>query len=183
MELKMIRQILQKYFEGESSEQEEQLLEEYFRSASVAKDLEKYRSFFVGFQELSAKRDKKLEGEIMDFILENEHREKTRYRWLWQAASSIAAAIVVALIAVNFYTTPYKWEDTYTDPDQAYAEAAQAIRYVAGRYQKGLANLQPVKKLNVASKPLQRGMDKLQKGFQEVEYLEKLNDKIKNQEQ
>jgi hypothetical protein len=181
MELKTIRQTLQKYFEGESSEQEEQLLEEYFRSGDLDPALEKYRVLFSGIQELSVGRDEKLEEEIMDYILENEHREKNRYRWLWQAVSGIAAAVAIALVVVNFYANRYQWKDTYADPNQAYAEASQALRYMAAHYQKGLANLEPIKKINAASRPLHEGMGKLEKGFQDIQYLEKVNEKLKNQ--
>jgi hypothetical protein len=38
-----------------------------------------------------------IEEEIMDFILENENREKTRYRWLWQTVTGIAASVIIVL--------------------------------------------------------------------------------------
>jgi hypothetical protein len=177
----MIKQILQKYFDGESSGQEEQLLEEYFRSGEVDQALEKYRIFFSGIEELSTKRDERLEEEIMDFILETEHSERNRYRWLWQAVSSIAAAVAIALVVANFYGNQHQWKDTYSDPDLAYAKASHALQYVAGHYQKGLANLRPVQKVNAAPKPLQMGIEMLEKGFQDIQYLEQVNEKLKNQ--
>ena len=183
MELKEIKQILQKYFDGESSEQEEQLLEEYFHSDIIAQELMKYRSFFTGISELSSKRDERLEEEVMDYILENENREKTHYRWLWQTASGIAAALVIALIVVNWGNNQSQWKDTYSDPEQAYAEATRTLQYVAGHYQKGIANLQPVKKIHSACEPLHHGLIKLEKGFQEMQNIEKINEKLKKQYQ
>jgi hypothetical protein len=184
MEPKEIKAILQKYFEGTSSEQEEQLLSDYFNSPMIAPELRKYQSFFAGIQELSAEgKDELLADDIMDRILENEHREKIHYRWLWQTVSGVAAALLIALLAVNLYTGDTKWEDTYSDPDQAYAEAAIALQYVAGYYQKGMAGLEPVKAINRAPQPMNRSLNKLEKGFQEIQEMEKINEKLKNKEQ
>lgn len=184
MEPKEVEQILQKYFEGISTEPEEQLLTDYFNSRTIAPELQKYQPFFVGLQELSNEgRDGVLEDEIMDYILEKEYREKTHYRWLWQTVSGIAAALLIALLAVNLYTGKAEWEDTYSDPNQAYAEAVLALQYVAGHYQKGMEGLEPVKTINKASQPLNRSLNKLDKGFQKIQDMEEINKKLKKQEQ
>ena len=179
MDLKEIKQKLYLYFDGQSTEQDEQDLRNYFSSAEVDDELIQYSEFFGGLNELSEKRDEQLEGEIMDFILENEFREKARYRWLWQAVTGVAAVLLIALLAVNFNQNQHNWEDTYSDPNQAYAEASKTIQFVAGKYQKGLAQLQPVQKVSTAKKPLKTGLNILQKGFQEVENIEKINKKLK----
>ena len=47
----------------------------------VAEELTEYKEFFGGISELAAAHDDAdIEDEIMDFILENEHQEKTKYR-------------------------------------------------------------------------------------------------------
>ncbi len=179
MDLKEIKQKLQKYFDGRSTEQDEQDLRSYFSSGNVSDELKQYSEFFGGLSELSEKRDEQFEEEIMDFILENEFQEKTRYRWLWQAVTGVAAVLMITLLTVNFNQN--KWEDTYSDPNQAYAEASKTLKYVAGKYQKGLAQLQPVQKVSTAYKPLSNGLSILNKGFQEVENLEEINKKLKKQ--
>lgn len=184
MELKEVKQILQKYFEGTSTQQEEQLLTDYFNSRTIAPELQKYQQFFVGLHELSGEgRDEVLEEEIMDCILEKEYSEKTHYRWLWQTVSGVAAALLIALLAVNLHTGKAQWEDTYSDPDQAYAEAVLALQYVAWQYQKGMEGLEPVKAINKASQPLNKSLNKLDKGFQEMQEIEEINKKLKKQEQ
>jgi hypothetical protein len=184
MEPKEVKQILQKYFEGTSTEQEEQLLTDYFNSQTIAPEFRKYQQYFVGLHELSVEgRDEVFEEEIMDYILEKEYHEKTRYRWLWQTVSGVAAALLIALLAVNLYTGRAEWEDTYSDPDQAYAEALSALHYVAGYYQKGMEGLEPMKSINKASKPLNKSLNTLDKGFQEIQEMEGINKKLKKQEQ
>ena len=181
MDLKEIKQILQKYFNGESTEKEEQLLYDYFHSKTISPELEKYRNFFSGIQELANNRNLLFEEQVMDYILENEHREKKHYRWLWQAVSGIAAALVIALLAINYNNTQSQWKDTYSSPDQAYVEASRTLHFVAGQYQKGMENLQPIKKLGTATQPLKQGLDELNKGFLEIQKVEKVNKKLKEQ--
>lgn len=181
MDLKEIKQILQKYFDGETTMAEEQFLNEYFHSKTISPELERYRSYFSGMNELSYDRDLGFESQIMDYILENEHREKTHYRWLWQTVSGIAAALIIALLVVNFYGNQKPWKDTYKDPDIAYTEAKQTLQFVAGQYQKGLAALHPTKILNTATEPLKVGLTGINKGFKEIQKVEQINKKLKKQ--
>ena len=175
MDLKKIKLKLQKYFEGQSSEQDEQELRNYFSAGDVADELKPYCNFFDGINGLSDNRNKELEEDIMDFILENELHEKIRYRWLWQTVTGVAAVLLIVLLAINFNQN--QWEDTYSDPNQAYAKASKTLQYIAGKYQKGLAQLQPVQKVSTAQESLNNGLAILQKGFWKIE---KINEKLKN---
>ena len=98
METKEVKQLLQRYFNGESSDADEQQLEAYFRSEDVANELKEYTEFFGGIAELtSVNDDTALEEDIMDYILENEHREKTKFRKMWQTVTGVAATIIIVL--------------------------------------------------------------------------------------
>ena len=180
MDLKAIKQILQRYFEGASTREEEQFLRDYFHSKSVAPELEKYRDLFTGIEELSEKRNPEFETQIMDYIEENDH-SKNQYRWLWQTVSGIAAALIIALFVVNFHGSQKQWNDTYNDPDLAYNEAKQTLQFVAGQYQKGLATLQPATVLNTATKPLKTGLNEVNRGFTEMQKIEHVNKNLKKQ--
>ena len=181
MELKQIEQILQKYFEGESTDAEEQLLVNYFHSGAIHPELLKYKPFFSGITEISTQRDSKFEEQVMDYILEKEHHEKKHYRWLWQAVSGIAAALVITILVVNFNNTQGQWKDTYSDPNKAYAEASLTIKFIAGQYQKGMQTLEPVKAIETATKPLKNGLSKIKKGFEEINKVEQVDEKLKKQ--
>lgn len=181
MELEIIKYKLQKYVDGESSLEDEKLLHDYFSGDDVAAELLSYRDLFTGLGELSSREDPLLEETLMDYILETEHREKTTYRRLWQMVSGIAAILLVALLVINYNDDKPGWKDTYSDPEQAYAEATLALQYVAGKYQKGLAHLQPVRKLNEATAPMSTGFGLVNKGFQQIENLDRMNEKLKNE--
>jgi len=165
MELQRIQLLLQKYFDAETSLEEGNELIIYFTSGEVEESLKMYVPMFSGLQELSVDEDSELGEELMNHILESEHKEKLKYRWMWQVVTGIAASVIVALLAVNFYSGRSQWTDTYTDPKQACAEATRTLEFVAGKYHQGLAQLKPIGKIAEATDPLHSGMSKLNKGL------------------
>ena len=181
MESQRIIILLQKYFEAETNPGEENELITYFNSGEVSEDLKSYIFMFSGLKALSETKDLKLDDDLMNFILESEHNEKLRYKWLWQIVSGVAAAVILVLLAVNYYSQKNQWNDTFTNPDQAYAEASKTLDFVAGKYNKGMAQLEPVGKIEDAVSPLYSGLNKLDKGFRQIKIVEILNKKLKKE--
>ena len=67
MELNKIEELLEKYFEGNSNEQEEQKLRAYFAQENIAEHLVSYRQMFVFFekeQTLQSNKEFKLESVV-----------------------------------------------------------------------------------------------------------------------
>jgi hypothetical protein len=133
---------------------------------------------FSGMKELSADEDPALGEDLMNFILESENKEKLRYRWMWQIVTGVAASVILVMLAVNFYGSQNQWKDTFSDPKQAYSEASKTLEFVAGKYNKGLAQLRPIGRIESATDPYYSGMKKLNKGF---EQMKKLNEKLKKE--
>ena len=110
----------------------------------------------------------------MDFILENENREKTKYRQLWRTVTGIAATVIIILGGILMYEQQQKpFKDTFEDPDVAYAYAEQTLQYVSSKYAKGLAELSNFGKLGAASKPIQDGVKPVNDFFNDIQKLEK----------
>jgi len=133
---------------------------------------------FSGMKELSVDEDLGLGDDLMNYILESEHKEKLRYRWMWQIVTGVAASVILVMLAVNFYSSQNQWKDTFTNPDQAYSEASKTLEFVAGKYNKGLAQLKPIGRIENATDPYHSGMNTLNKGF---EQMEKINKKLKKE--
>ena len=133
METKKIAKLLQTYFNGESTVEEERTLETYFKSGNVAEELMEYAPYFNGISELATVTDdRNFEEEVMDFILENENQEKTKYRRLWQTVTGIAASVIIVLGGFLFYQQQQKpFKDTFDDPKEAYAYAQQTLQFVS----------------------------------------------------
>ncbi len=175
MEPQRVHILLQKYFDAETSLAEENELITYFSSEEVDEKLKMYVPMFSGMRELSAEEDLELGEELMNYILESEHKEKVKYRWMWQMVTGVAASVILVMLAVNYFTSRNQWSDTYSDPQQAYAEASKTLEFVAGKYNKGLASLTPVRKLEEATTPLQTGITKLNKGLEHLKKNEQNN--------
>jgi len=169
MNKKEIEQLLHKYFEGETTLNEERNLEAYFQSGEVAEDLKKYITFFSGISELAEfSDDSGIEEDVMDFILEAEHQEKTKYRWLWKTVTGIAASVIIVLGGFLFYQQQQQpFEDTFENPEQAYAYAQQTLQFVSGKYSIGLAEFSNFGKLQKANEPIRKGVDPVNAFFRE----------------
>jgi hypothetical protein len=178
MESQKIHILLQKYFDAETTLDEENELITYFSSGEVDEPLKMYVPMFSGIKELSVDEDPDLGDDLMNYILESEHKEKLRYRWMWQMVTGVAASVILVMLAVNFYSDRNQWKDTYTNPNQAYAEASKTLNFVAGKYNKGLAQLRPIGRIESAVNPLNSGMKTLNKGFDQ---MNELNKKLKKE--
>lgn len=180
MESQRINILLQKYFDAESTLDEENELITYFNSDQVEDELKPYIPVFSALKSISAEENPELGDELMNYILESEHKEKVRYRWMWQMVTGVAASLLIVIMAVNFYSDRNEWNDTFDDPQKAYAEASKTLEFVAGKYNKGLAQLKPIGKMEEAAIPLYTGIETLNKGLIELENIENINEKIKN---
>jgi len=177
METDKIAKLLQNFFNGESTVDEERALEFYFSSGKVAEEFQKYTPYFNGISELAnVSDDNNIEEEIMDFILENENREKTRYRWLWQTVTGIAASVIIILGGFLFYQQQQKpFKDTFDNPKEAYAYAQHTLQFVSGKYNKGLAGLSGFEKLQKATQPIKKGVAPVNEFYNAIEKMEKGN--------
>ena len=84
-----IKEALNKYFEGESSDTDEQQLREYFTSGDVAEELMPYRSIFAYLN-----REKENPKKIIfpGISIRRNNRIK-----IWYAAAGVAASILLAV--------------------------------------------------------------------------------------
>jgi flagellar motility protein MotE (MotC chaperone) len=175
METSKIEKLLRKYFNGESTTEEERALENYFRSGNVAEQFREYTGFFNGISDLTSTfDDSNIEEEVMDFILENEHKEKTRYRWLWQTVTGIAASVIIVLGGFLFYQQQQKpFDDTFKNPEEAYAYAQQTLAFVSLKYNKGISGLAEFNKLQKATEPVKKGVAPVNEFYKTIEKMEK----------
>ncbi len=177
MESQRINILLNKYFEAETTLDEENELINYFNSDRVDENLKQYITLFGGIKDLSEMQNiaslPDLQDDIMNHILESENRGKTKYRLMIRVISAIAASVILGLLAINYYGNKDHLKDTYTDPDQAYEAAVKTLDYMAGKYNEGFTQLKPIGKIENAATPFYSGMKMLEKGFNKMEILNK----------
>jgi len=134
MELIKIEQLLEKYFDGETSIIEENELRAYFSSSDVAQHLEQYKPLFGYF---STAQEQQFEQQIPL------HTKKLKIAWI-----SIAASVVVLLGAGTFayfnYNQPQQNQDlgTYDNPEIAFRETQKALELLSSNVNVGVESVQ-----------------------------------------
>ena len=161
MKTKEVKDLLQRYFNGETTLEEEQILETYFQSGNVADEVKQYTEFFGGISELAeVPGEATIEEDVMDHILENEHKEKSKYRYMWRVVTGVAASVIIILGGFLLWEQQQKpYKDTFENPEVAYAYAQQTMKYVAAKYTKGVEELSNFDKLETATEPLEKGIE------------------------
>lgn len=130
MESHKIQILLEKYFEGETSLQEEKELKHYFSSANVAPEFIQYRDMFGYFE---AEKTTETKTEI---VLQKPAFKK---QILWMAAS-----IVLMLgIGLSFYNQQNQAQDlgSFDNPEIALQETQKALNLIAENLNKGKENI------------------------------------------
>ncbi len=172
-DLKRIEELLEKYYQGETSTPEEVILREFFAGEDIPAHLEADAELFRYF---GKKKEDTLSGEMEERLVEmisnpetkniefgtksDYEKEEmpetrkigggTRLRYYWFSA---AAAVILILIGIfidmqirkNTFETR---QDTYEDPYLAYAEAKKALYMVSSTMNTGRKPLKNIKKLD-----------------------------------
>lgn len=142
MDCKNIKALLDKYWEGETSLEEEQVLRRYFNEEQVAKDLEAFRPLFLYLKQ------EKQQSSTQSF---EQLVQPTNVRFLWlKTAIAVASIVLVLLLGGLVYQENNRpahklaaentalAKDTYKDPEQAYQEAKAALLLISKGLNKGI---------------------------------------------
>jgi len=140
MDSSQVKILLEKYWQAETSVEEESRLKAYFQRKDVAEDLEHYRGLFQFFEEEALIE---LPGEIEVPAQKSSTIRNLSTNWI----RSVAAAVILAL-GIYFFIMPDKenvavrdlaYVDTYESPELAYEEAKKALFYLSGKMNKGVS--------------------------------------------
>ena len=140
MEFNKIEDILDKYFQGETSIAEEKELKDYFSSPNVAQHLEQYKPMFGYFSQVKEQKS------TQEIPLKT---NKRNVAWL-----SIAASAVVLLgVGTYFYvsqknTAPAVAQTelgTYDDPEEALAATQKALALLSSNVNVGIGSVQYIR--------------------------------------
>lgn len=132
-EIKRIQNLLDKYMDGATSNEEEATLRKYFEEHGndIPEEWESYRALFsyIGFEQMNLSQILKEEEKEID------KKEASRSRWLKYFGTSVAAAAIIAFLIVDIQkiTQPqpecYAVIDgkVYTDQEFVHNEALDAL--------------------------------------------------------
>ena len=154
-EIKRIQNLLDKYMDGATSNEEEATLRKYFEEHAndIPEEWESYRALFsyIGFEQMNLSQIlKEEEKEIeKEDILEDEEKnipkkeekkeEASRRRWLKYFGTSVAAAAIIAFLIVGIQKIAQPQPEcyavidgkVYTDQEFVHNEALDALEDVS----------------------------------------------------
>lgn len=149
MELNKIENILEKYFQGETSIAEENELKDYFSSSNVAKHLEQYQPIFGYFSQV---KEQKSTQELESLARTGEaiplQTKKRNVAWLSIAASAVVLLGIGTYFYISENTTPIVAQSelgTYDNPEKAFAETQKALALLSNNVNVGIESVQYIK--------------------------------------
>jgi len=137
MESAVIEQLLEKYFEGETTLAQEQELRAYFSSDLVAEHLKAYQPMFAYFN-----REKE-----QTLVLNQEFPTAKKTWKIYLAAASVAVLLGVGYFTIQPFfsissTSSKTAYGTYDDPEVAFRETRKALELLSGHVNVGVNSIQ-----------------------------------------
>ena len=179
-----IRKLLDRFYQGETTLEEEKILQDYFSSASVPEELMPDRDLFRTIEPASQNISVPdgLNQKILNVIDQQARKVvKTRRISMFTLSGLAAGLLVVIALYTGFFSkgqparlASHQMSDTYDDPQDAYEEARRTLAFVSAKLNTGTSELVHVKKISkTASDPL-KSLSKINKGSKELSLLGQL---------
>ncbi|MGN1263315.1 MAG: hypothetical protein ACI4TW_04700 [Prevotella sp.] len=149
MDYKYIEQLLERYWQGDTTLEEEQILHSFFAQQSIPAELEKYRPLFACANNMRREEtlDDEFDSRILSMIEANKPVKahvitmRRRLMPLFKAAALVAIVITlgnVAQISFDDKKAPESeeinyaaYQDTFSDPEMAYDRVHSALELVS----------------------------------------------------
>ncbi len=160
--------LLEKYWEGETSLEEEKMLRVYFNSTDVAPDLILYKPFFL-YQKVEQEKTlsdnfeqellAKIELEEKPIVKINRKQNVTYYLYRIAAALALLFGVWFLFKPVVIETEQIAAvdEDTFDDPEEAFNELKSALLLVSRNFEKGKSeSMKGVIKINTLRKTVKK---------------------------
>jgi hypothetical protein len=157
-----IYHLLDKYFEGHTTLEEERYLENYFSTEEdIEDDLRPLKAQFELFRKVkdfefdSSGLESKILHGIEDYEKEQEPPARKLALWRIPVAASLIAFLAISAFFV-FRAQNNTLKDTYSDPRLAYLETQKALLLISQKMNKGMEPLANISKINTGSDQLKK---------------------------
>jgi hypothetical protein len=182
MDLKQIEALLEKYYNGEASVEDEKILRTYFEGSNISDDLIADRDIFLyNSNEIEIQNSlPDLSEEIWEGIkneqikIDNKTTKRINYRLLRIAAGFIVLFASYFLLKNEIFdhTQTIQYTDTYKTPEQAYQETKKTLLYVSQLLNSGTGHLEPINKMDEGTNKL-NPLATFNQGLKELDPIKK----------
>lgn len=146
--------LLDKYWEGTLSLEEENKLRDYFKSNSVSAEHEHFRDLFDAFDEEAAHEEAFEFDAFAKVDMEKSlsaHEATTDSESspaMWKGLAIAAGFSFLIALGAGYFQTQQEDLGTYDDPEQALAATMDALELVSKKLNDGKENLAPAAEFN-----------------------------------
>lgn len=171
MKTEDINSLLTKFYEGETSPEEETRLFDFFRQENLPAEWEKDRELFISLSAFEPEIPNELEDRMSEFIdslekSENQAKKVGRKIEMRRYVVGIAASVLL-IIGVGLWNQSRKSSDenfladTYETPEQAQEATMEALQLFSQHFSKGVEPLKKAdEKLESAQKIINNAIKK-----------------------
>lgn len=183
MKEEKLKRLLEKYYSGESTDNDEKQLKDFFSYRKTDDSFEADRAFFSALSDLEKMPDPSsdFENRIVKAITNIDRQRKVNI-FSRHYISIIGVAAAFLLLIGSYFIFIYKAEpkDTYSDPQIAYAETMKILREVSVKFNRGKAELKPLTRMNNATRlgleTLDRSADVIRTNLDIIESFSQLSE-------
>lgn len=152
MNIDRLTRLLDAFYDGTTTVEDEQELYRHFTSEGVPEELEAEKRVFLGSYDLSIDDEvevpSSLDSKLSSLIDDLSKKEKPKKRSLMIRRTSVAAASLLVLISIGLFMLNDRQPqsmlfDTFTDPQEAYMETQRTLSMISSTLN---SSLDPLKK-------------------------------------
>ncbi|HUX59059.1 MAG TPA: hypothetical protein VMV77_18960 [Bacteroidales bacterium] len=175
-----LNRLLEKYYRGESTEEEEKTLSGFFQNNNIPEGYEAEKVIFGYYSEAAEVPEPSpgFEASIMAGIDEADRiKKKKNFRKYILPYFSAAAGLLILTASYFFFVHKSATMDTFSDPKLAYAETMKILMEVSTKLNRGTRALEPVSKMNEQTiksfDAINKSTNIIEKNFKSFDYLQK----------
>jgi hypothetical protein len=180
MKTEDLNRLLEKYYKGESTDEEERDLRIFFNTDIIPEGFETEKAIFSYYMNVSKVPEPSpdLETRILAGIEESERNSSLRKssRFILTALGT-AAGILILAGSYFFFVNRSEPRDTFSDPKLAYAETMKILIGVSSQLNRGARTLEPVTRINDFTSKTFTAINKstkiVEKNLKSLGYLQK----------
>lgn len=177
-----LKQLLERYYSGSSTREEEELLKDYFNGNDIIPGYDEEKEIFSHYSAMDVYPDPSddLEERIQKTIANiGQHRIRKIIRMPLPALISIAAMILLLIGSYYMFILKAEPRDTYSDPKIAYVETMRILNDISAKINKRTMELKPIARLSIVTRTSLESIDRsttiFAAGLQELQVFDKLS--------
>jgi len=175
-----LKRLIDKYYNGKSTEEEESTLRDFFRKNNIPEGYEAEKLIFSYYTETAEVPEPSIdfEARILAGIDASEmKRGLGKMKKYLLPLLSAAAGLLILAGSYFFFFNRAETRDSFTDPEIAYAETIKILRDVSAQLNHGAQVLEPVGKMNEITRKSFESLNKstriVKKNLRNLDYLQR----------